>query len=236
MSENTRSARPFAFRSLPRSWALAAAAAFAVLALLAAFAEPVLLLIDRPVAESVVAARSPIGNEVMALISLMGTRYVIGVLVLSMLGWSLITRRCRVAALILVAAFLLNPAVEFFLKEIAIGRVRPNILPLVPGRGASFPSGHVLASAGFYGAVAVAVWDAARSSLIRFLTVGASAALVLAIAASRVYLGVHWTSDVVAGMLLGSLIVLATRVVLGEHRLSPVPLCCDRRRSVVSTA
>jgi len=74
--------------------------------------------------------------------------------VLAVAVWTFLTGRCRVALLVLVLAFVFNPAIEWALKA-GVDRVRPSLLPLGPGRGPSFPSGHVLASVGFYGLLPV---------------------------------------------------------------------------------
>ena len=52
--------------------------------------------------------------------------------------------------MVLAAAVLLNPLFEVGFKEL-VDRVRPSLDQLVSGNGPSFPSGHVLASVGFYG-------------------------------------------------------------------------------------
>ncbi len=67
----------------------------------------------------------------------------------------------------------------------------------------SFPSGHTLAALLLWTVVAFAVLRVARSTWARVLAVGGGLVLVVLIGTSRVYLGVHWPSDVLASWLLG---------------------------------
>lgn len=83
-------------------------------------------------------------------------------------------------------------------------RQRPTLPHLVEATGFSFPSGHAMLSFIFYGLVAYLVLlnfpgKALKTALICLLTL-----LILAIGASRIYLGVHYPSDVLAGFAAGS--------------------------------
>jgi undecaprenyl-diphosphatase len=107
-------------------------------------------------------------------------------------------REAIALALGVLAATLLDLA----LKEV-FERVRPNLWPHAPVPGDSFPSGHAVTSTILFGALAA---FAGRIAPRRARTFAIAAALLVAgIAASRVYLGVHWPSDVVAGVAIGYL-------------------------------
>jgi membrane-associated phospholipid phosphatase len=69
----------------------------------------------------------------------------------------------------------------------------------------SFPSGHVVVYTVFYGFLFYLSWTLVRQRAVRILLCGALGSLVLLVGISRIYLGAHWLSDVVAGYLLGSL-------------------------------
>ena len=73
-----------------------------------------------------------------------------------------------------------------------------------PLGGSSFPSGHVLTYVGVYGWLAILADDRIKPRLLRRLAVGALTALIAAVGPSRIYLGHHWPSDVLASYLLGS--------------------------------
>jgi undecaprenyl-diphosphatase len=83
-----------------------------------------------------------------------------------------------------------------------IDRSRPDLAQLAGTSGASFPSGHATAAAATWACVALVV-GRGRSRPVRAALAGGAAAIATAVAASRVFLGVHWLTDVVAGVGLG---------------------------------
>lgn len=102
-----------------------------------------------------------------------------------------------------------------------IERERPPIAArLVVTSGYSFPSGHSLASATILGALALIACRHLPSRSERGLTLGVAAAVMLAVALSRVYLGVHYFTDVVAGTSFGLAWTLSWAAALTalEHR------------------
>lgn len=212
-------------RGAGRALLIGSGASFALLALFAAFAESRLLDADRPVQRWVIGIREGWLNEAMRWTSTLGTRYVIGGLLLALAAWVLTTGRCRVVLFVMILAFALNPLIEWALKAL-VDRARPDLLLLARARGPSFPSGHVMASVGFYAMIPLLVWEATTSSRIRHVAVWITGAIVLAVGFSRIYLGVHWPSDVVGGLLVGTVVVLATYRALGGHRLDRSRACC----------
>ena len=95
----------------------------------------------------------------------------------------------------LIGSTLLNQALKF-----AIQRPRPDVsLRLVDIGGFSFPSGHSMAAMAFFGLLVWLVWHGVRSRAARIGLVAALCAMICAVGFSRVYLGVHYASDVLAG-------------------------------------
>jgi membrane-associated phospholipid phosphatase len=84
----------------------------------------------------------------------------------------------------------------------ALDRVRPTFNPAAATLGPSFPSGHSATAAALYAAVAL-VLARRRAPQTRALIAGTAVAIAVAVACSRVLLGVHWLSDVVAGLAFG---------------------------------
>jgi undecaprenyl-diphosphatase len=81
-------------------------------------------------------------------------------------------------------------------------RERPDVLHLVHTSGSSFPSGHSAAAAAAWCAVALVVgrhWSRRRRAVAAAL----AAVIAISVAASRALLGVHWLTDIVAGVLAG---------------------------------
>lgn len=90
------------------------------------------------------------------------------------------------------------------LLKIAFARQRPDLWPaLVAEITYSFPSGHATMGTVFFGGLAAVVLHLSRRPVIRVPALVLATAAILMIAASRVYLGAHWTTDVTAGILLG---------------------------------
>ncbi|GJM29094.1 MAG: phosphatidylglycerophosphatase B [Cyclobacteriaceae bacterium] len=100
--------------------------------------------------------------------------------------------------LVLATAALLNIILKF-----AIDRQRPQGVEIIDAGGLSFPSGHAMGSFAFYGFLIFLVWAHIKSRPKRIILSIALAGLILLIGFTRVYLGVHYPSDVVAGYAAG---------------------------------
>jgi undecaprenyl-diphosphatase len=109
-------------------------------------------------------------------------------------------REAVLLALTVVGAWL----VEAVIKGL-VGRPRPEIVPhLTEAGGASFPSGHAFNSAVVYIAIALAFATLSARESVRLAIVGAAIVVSLVVAWTRVWLGVHFPSDVLAGWLGGA--------------------------------
>ena len=114
-------------------------------------------------------------------------------------------RQAKVAYLSLVA-YPLN----FIIKEV-VRRPRPQadlIRVVFPTPGYSLPSGHAMVGMAVYGTLAYLAWTYLLPKW-RPNVIVLAVALILMVGLSRVYLGVHWPSDVLLGWLAGGLIVMA---------------------------
>ena len=96
--------------------------------------------------------------------------------------------------------------------------MRPTLNPVAETLGPSFPSGHSSWSAAFFAAAALLV-SMQRPRPARALIAGAGVGLAVAVASSRALLGVHWLSDVLAGLALGWAWFAACSVAFGGRLL-----------------
>ncbi len=87
------------------------------------------------------------------------------------------------------------------IKEL-LHRVRPTFNPIAETLGPSFPSGHSAIAAASYAAIAL-VLARRRSAPVRSILAGTAVGIAVLVAGTRVLLGVHWLSDVCAGLALG---------------------------------
>jgi undecaprenyl-diphosphatase len=96
----------------------------------------------------------------------------------------------------------------------------PSISELVTGRigAGSFPSGHIMRAVIVYGLIAFVVRRLSTSPLVRALAAPIAIVIIVLVAIDRLYLDVHWESDVIGGMLLGAIALLAGIVWLDRPR------------------
>ncbi len=160
--------------------------------------------LDMQVSLAVAGQRSPFMTGLMRLITQLASAPVLVVLSLGLI-WLVRKNRLQVP---LIANLGISVILNLGLKAL-FTRHRPvGIPPLVVEAGYSFPSGHSMAAAAFYGFLIYLLW---RSRAKRRTKAWGSAALLLVIALvgiSRVYLGVHYLSDVLAGFLVSGFYLL----------------------------
>jgi undecaprenyl-diphosphatase len=124
-------------------------------------------------------------------------------------GWRRDGRSVRALAVVPVGMLLIVALKDLF------QRPRPHLdVPLVQIATYSFPSGHAVASTVFYGILCVLVFRHVRARSLRVAAAAVAGAMVLLVAFTRVYLGAHYLSDVLAGIAVGTICVaLCWRVV-----------------------
>lgn len=94
----------------------------------------------------------------------------------------------------LTLIFVFNQYMKIFFE-----RPRPVDLMIVQERGYSFPSGHSMVSMAFYGFIIFLIWKYLKNKTLKWLYTILLGILIVLIGTSRIYLGVHYASDVLAG-------------------------------------
>ena len=119
---------------------------------------------------------------------------------------------------ILVPANLLTIAIINIVLKNFFLRPRPNELRLIEETGYSFPSGHAMASTAFYGLLIYIAHEKIENKILRNTICIMLGLLILLISISRIYVGVHYTSDVIAGTCFSiAYLILITRLIKSQN-------------------
>lgn len=174
----------------------------------------VLLRVDEPIARWAATHRTTALDGTFLTFSRLGSNVLVFFFAAVLVGVA--ARRCHSLALTLAVAVLGRPAVEFGVKDL-VGRARPDINRMVDGTGFSHPSGHVLAAVALWGLLPPLVALVTHRRSWWWASVVASGVLIVGVSLSRVYLGVHWPTDIVQGWLMGALYLVGLEALLEHH-------------------
>jgi len=143
----------------------------------------------------------PVQSAMLEITSL-GTGTVVAMIVFVAAMFLWLNQHKHSAALLLVATF--GGLILDNLLKIGFNRPRPHVFEWgTYAMSSSFPSGHAMSSVIVYGTVAYLAARLQRNARSRWLTMCFAAFIIACICASRVYLGVHYPSDILAGLIIG---------------------------------
>ena len=148
------------------------------------------------------AHHSPLLDAIAVEVTALGTGTVV-LMIVVVAGLFLTLTQHKYSAILLIAAtgggLILNGVLK-----LGFNRPRPSVfIPSVETVSSSFPSGHAMSSAIVYGTVAYLAARLHRRRWARWLVMTFAFFVIALISASRMYLGVHYPSDVVAGVIIG---------------------------------
>ncbi|WP_196054556.1 phosphatase PAP2 family protein [Nocardia aurantiaca] len=127
------------------------------------------------------------------------------VAIYSILGCVLLAWRKYWEQAVLIAVAAAGAGLLVFVGKLLIGRDRPPVIDhLVTETNHSYPSGHALGSTVAVGILVAVVLPTLSRRVTRVLVISLAALFVVAVGLSRLYLGVHWPTDVLAGWLIGA--------------------------------
>ena len=139
-------------------------------------------------------------------ITFFASRHFMTAAALLLIAYFLFVRKHRWYSLkvpvVALGSILLNLVLKFFFD-----RQRPT-MPLVEASGLSFPSGHSMIAASFYSLIIYLTWRHVKNKPLRYFLVSLLVIFILLIGFSRIYLRVHFATDVVAGFAAGILWVI----------------------------
>jgi undecaprenyl-diphosphatase len=163
-------------------------------------------------------------EELVRDITALGSTGVLSLIVLATVLFLLLDGRARMAGFVLLATGG-GALVSSLLKEL-FGRPRPDLLPHgMQVYTASFPSGHAMLSAVVYLTLAALLARVVPTRRLKIFLLSVAMAVVALVGMSRVYLAVHWPSDVLAGWAAGAAWALAcwggAQVLTVERREPP---------------
>jgi undecaprenyl-diphosphatase len=148
------------------------------------------------------ARNTPQLTEFIKVITFLASRHFITGAGLMMIGYFLFVKKHKWYSLKVPVIAVGSISLNLILKYL-FNRPRPLVPHLVDSYGLSFPSGHAMISASFYGLLIYLVWKNVEVPAWRFLLVFLLSLLIVFIGFSRVYLHVHYATDVLAGLAAG---------------------------------
>ncbi len=170
---------------------------------------------DENIFTTVASYTTPARTAIMNFITFLGKHTLLIPLNFLLIGFFIYKKQkwfaIRIASLALSSVVLSFSLKEFFRRD------RPLLPVLGDARGYSFPSGHALIGIVFYGLLIYVIWHEVKQKWLRVFFTIFLILLILLISFSRVYLRVHYTSDVIAGLALGFIwLVLSLQII---HRI-----------------
>ncbi|HEV7332658.1 MAG TPA: phosphatase PAP2 family protein [Flavisolibacter sp.] len=145
---------------------------------------------------------SETNNKVMLALTFLGTHNFLIPANLVLIAYFLFIRKHKWYSIKVPAIALTSLGLMFGLKHF-FGRPRPDVPLLFEANGLSFPSGHALFSVTFYGLLVYIIYKGVKNAALRWGLIVFLVVLMLLIGFSRVYLRVHYATDVIAGFCVG---------------------------------
>lgn len=155
--------------------------------------------------------RNPILTDILKIITNLGSAFVL----ITITILSLIILKNKKISLCITLNLALSTLLNVLLKNI-IQRPRPEGYRLIEETGFSFPSGHSMVNTAFYGLLIYLIIKNVKNKKLKYALSVLISFLILAIGFSRIYLGVHYTSDVLAGFLISIAYLIVFTTILHD--------------------
>ncbi|WP_066254081.1 phosphatase PAP2 family protein [Neobacillus drentensis] len=155
---------------------------------------------DRNIIAAIQGLESPLLTKVMKLFTFIGSTPVVIVIIILLIIFLKKVLHHRLELIFLISAIIGSAVLNQILKQV-FHRIRPNFHRLIDISGYSFPSGHAMNAFTVYVTISFLLWRHIPSRWGRSLLICISTVMILAIGISRIYLGVHYPSDIIGGYL-----------------------------------
>ncbi|SDN67792.1 phosphatase PAP2 family protein [Bacillus sp. OK048] len=155
---------------------------------------------DHDIIAAIQGLESPLLTKVMRFFTFIGSTPVVIVLMILVIIFLYKVLHHRLELILLISAILGSAVLNQILKQV-FHRIRPNFHRLIDISGYSFPSGHAMNAFTVYVIISFLLWRHIPSKWGRSLLICISTVMILAIGISRIYLGVHYPSDIIGGYL-----------------------------------
>ncbi len=163
-------------------------------------------------------------TSIMQVITFIGSQNFLLPANIILIGFYLFFKRNKTMAFS-IAAISISSVVVMFLMKFFLQRERPLVPLIAKVHGYSFPSGHTFTSVTFYGIIAYIIYKNVRHKLLKWVLIVLCIALILLVGFSRVYLRLHYASDVIAAFCLGLIwLVLAKWFLVKTKKVKLQPI------------
>lgn len=141
-------------------------------------------------------------------------KFIIFVLILVLII-SFILKKIKTGAIV-VLFLIITHTINYIIK-IIFQRPRPEILRLIEENGFSFPSGHTMAATALYGILIYLILKSELNKNLKIISASILSLMAFSVGLSRIYLGVHYASDVLGAFLI-SIILLLILISINEKK------------------
>lgn len=157
---------------------------------------------DASVTEEVTSYRQPILTDYFTTVTYIGDVYGYAVvLALTIIISRLVFKRWKYV--VQISFVLVLSAISNLILKRFFDRARPEAEHLVVVKTLSYPSGHAMSAMAFYGFVIYLFYKYIKNPFLKILAILLTGILILSIGVSRIYLGVHFPSDIIGGFIAG---------------------------------
>ncbi|MCY7291080.1 MAG: phosphatase PAP2 family protein [Ferruginibacter sp.] len=168
------------------------------------------LSFDERVFEIIKPYESNANTAVMQVVTFLGSQKFLLPANLLLIGYYIFWKDNRATAFKITTISLTSVVVMFTIKFL-LQRQRPLVPLIAKVHGYSFPSGHTFSSVTFYGIIGYLIYKNVKPPILKWMLIGLTYLFIFMVGFSRVYLRLHYASDVIAGFCLGLIWLLLAR-------------------------